>query len=62
MTTITDQPCPFCGGAQMSIQESAVKGQPHVEYLVQCDSCEAYGPPSQTKEGAEALWNQRGTS
>lgn len=56
----TDVPCPFCGGADLYVEDIGEGDEGESIYAVICGGCAANGPmKAATPEGAIEDWNRR---
>ena len=53
--SVDEGKCPFCGGTETA----TVDGDWDYAYIVQCQTCEASGPPGTTRDEAREKWNGR---
>lgn len=50
------EPCPFCGGLHISIDDEYY---PHRQFWYRCDDCDTIGPAGSTLKAAAEAWNMR---
>jgi Lar family restriction alleviation protein len=56
-TTISLEPCPFCGSVDIVLQGSTSRVE--TDAWVECNDCQTTGPVAASVEAGSKAWNER---